>query len=168
MDEHLPVFCKLFQGAQGMFWAHILPFLFTLTTFIIVTIYILYVIYKHQKEMNQNVVVPIQQVSTIENSVQQRARIRNQIVQFNNWIQESQSLDTAKMMLSVNVPTLLMLLMMLPINVVICYIYFSGKTCQEHPTFINVIEACAVLVPITYLFYIGLAEKKLQKLSQTE
>ena len=172
MDKYLPYYCNMFQkDSREIFFLYISPFFLNLTIFVSVTVYIIYVMYYHQKELNQNSVAPQhqQQVSTIEGqsrNQQQRIRTRNRIVQLNNWIQESQTLETAKKMLSVNISTLLMLLMMLPLNVVICYIYFSGLTCQEHPVFISVLEVCGVLVPITFLIYIGFAEKKLQKLSQ--
>ena len=171
IDKHLPFFCNMFQSAKGLFWFYILPFFITFSIFVIVTIYIICVIYKHEQQLNQNMVVPFQQVSTIENqshSLQQQrnSRIRDRIVQLNNWIQESQTLEIAKRMLSINISTLIMLIMMLPYNSLLSYIYFSGKTCQEAPIFINVLEAFGVLVPITFLVYIGFAEKKLQNLSQ--
>ena len=169
MDKYLPYYCNMFQNAKGYFWFYIPPFFLTLLVFGIVTIYIICVIYQHQQEMNQNIVVPFQQVSTIENqshSLQHRSRIQDRIVQMNNWIQESQTLETAKRMLSINISTLCMLLIMLPLNVVLCYIYISGMTCQEQPIFISAIEVCGIIIPITFLIYIALAEKKLQKLSQ--
>ena len=170
-DKFLPVRCQMFTDSKGYFWFYLMPFLITLTLIVSVTFYVLTVINKHQQQDNQQRVnIPrrnqVGTIETVSGSLPQRRILPERVVQLNNWIQESGTLETAKRMLSANISTLVVLTSMLPTNFVFCYMYLSGTTCEQDPIFIRIMEVGGTAVPITFLVYIGLAEKKLEKIKQ--
>ena len=170
-DNRLPIACKMFTDSKGYFWFYLTPFLITVSLMVSVTFYVICVIYKHQQQDNQQRVnIPrrnqVGTIETVSGSLPQRRILPERVVQLNNWIQESETLETAKRMLSANISTLVVLTSMLPTNFVYCYMYFSGTTCEQDPIFIRIIEVGGTVVPITFLVYIGLAEKKLEQIKQ--
>ena len=170
-DNRLPIACQMFTDSKGYFWFYLTPFLITISLLVSVTFYVLTVIYKHQQQDNQQrVTIPrrnqVDTIETVSGNIPQRRIVPERVVQLNNWIQESETLETAKRMLSVNISTLVVLISMLPTNIVYCYMYFIGTTCQQDPIFIRIMEVGGTLVPITFLVYMGLAEKKLEKIKQ--
>ena len=119
---------------------------------------------------HQNQVVPFQQpqVSTIEIENQtvnlsRSVRIRNQAVQFNNWIQNSQTMETAKRMLSVNIPTMIVLLITIPNNIMVVYVYLSGS-CEEDNWILVTFKVSSGLSLLTYLAYLFVANIKLENM----
>ena len=133
----------------------------------------IHVIYKQQQQFYQNQVVPFQQqpqVSTIENlsgsgNLSRSVRIRNQAVQFNNWVQNSETMETAKRILSVNIPTASVLFFSIPPNVIFMYVYFSGAGTCENTGIINYYRVVLGLSIIPYLVYLAVAKIKLEKMS---
>ena len=134
------------------------PHLLAILLISFITIYMIYVVYKQHQQFHQNAVVPLPQpqISTIEN--------QNLAVHFNNWIQESQSLEPSKKMLSVNIPTLLVFVFTIPPNVLYSLLYFSGS-CEEVDIFIRPIIACGGMMITSFVVYLSVAKIKLQKMA---
>ena len=165
--------CEAFFKAINVYF-FTLPTVLALIIMVSVTGYVVFKVVKLQKTVAPKPNLPMQNLNRAQNPEETNNQGNENVnscvprVRVNDWVNnvDEATLETAKKILNVNIPTLVCIFMLVPINAVTIFMKLTPNSCQitiYRVMFEITIAATGFLI----LVYFYITDKRLTKMSQT-